>query len=68
MLEKVPGVAVVIPDEGREGISSFRIESETGADTRSAVARAVVTANMELIQLRDIAMTLEDIFIKVTMN
>jgi len=68
LLEKVPGVAAVVPSDERDGIMSFRVESEPGADTRSAVARAIVTANMELVQLRDIAMTLEDIFIKVTMN
>jgi ABC-2 type transport system ATP-binding protein len=69
ILERVAGVASVVREEQEDGgVSVFRIEAAGKTDPRPAVAKAVMNANMELRQLRDVAMTLEDIFIKVTMN
>lgn len=67
-LEKVPGVNAVIPLQGSEGVSVYNIQAANEADVRPSVARTVVGENLELLQLKDQAMTLEDIFIKVTMN
>ena len=67
-LEKIPGVSEVTPQPGYDGVSVFNIQSGTDVDVRPAVARIVVGDNLELLQLKDLTLTLEDIFIKVTMN
>ena len=45
---------------------SFRLESAEGADLREAVFRAFARADLPLLELRRDAMTLEDIFLKLT--
>jgi ABC-2 type transport system ATP-binding protein len=65
-LEKVigaiPGVAHISPtlDGGLE------YESVAGQDVRPAVARAVVNAGYDLLELRPIGLSLEDIFLQLT--
>jgi ABC-2 type transport system ATP-binding protein len=67
-LEKVTGVSAATPLPGYDGVSVFTIQSENDVDVRPAVARIVVGENLELLQLKDQTLSLEDIFIKVTMN
>lgn len=45
---------------------SFRLEAEEGADLREAVFRAFARSDLPLLELRRDAMTLEDIFLKLT--
>jgi ABC-2 type transport system ATP-binding protein len=68
VLERIPGVASVSVTVAGEGVTEFIVVSEGGTDVRPGAARAAVNGNLELVQLRDISMSLEDIFIKVTMN
>jgi ABC-2 type transport system ATP-binding protein len=68
VIERIPGVAAVTEEQGYDGVSVFMIDSSSDTDVRPQVSKAVVNADMELLQLRDVALTLEDIFIKVTMN
>jgi ABC-2 type transport system ATP-binding protein len=68
VIERIPGVTAVTEEQGYDGVSVFMIDSASETDVRPEVSKAVVTADMELLQLRDVALTLEDIFIKVTMN
>ena len=68
VLERIPGVTAVKEEPGYDGVSVFTVVSATNADIRPEVAKAAVTSNLELLQLRDVSMTLEDIFIRVTMN
>jgi hypothetical protein len=53
---------------GYDGVSAFKIMTGTEVDVRPAVARLVVGENLELLQLKDQTLSLEDIFIKVTLN
>jgi ABC-2 type transport system ATP-binding protein len=66
--EKIPGVMSVSPEPGNDGVSVFVIEASNDTDIRPVVARTVHENGLELLQLRDISLTLEDIFIKVTMK
>jgi len=67
-IEKIPGITGIFPENSSDGISSYKIETDSTADVRPEVARMVVGENLELLQLRDVAPTLEDIFIRVTMK
>jgi len=67
-IEKIPGITGIFPENGPDGISSYKIETDSTADVRPEVARTVVGENLELLQLRDVSLTLEDIFIRVTMK
>ena len=50
----------------RRSAPSFRLEAEEGADLREAVFRAFARSDLPLLELRRDAMTLEDIFLKLT--
>ncbi|NUM47436.1 MAG: ABC transporter ATP-binding protein [Anaerolineales bacterium] len=62
LVAKVPGVKQV------QAIRDGQIEFETqpGYDSRPQVARAVIEANYDLLELRAISMSLEDIFLELT--
>ena len=42
------------------------VTAKPGADPRAAIAAAAVDAGGKLVELRPLAMTLEDIFLEVT--
>jgi hypothetical protein len=65
-LERVPGVANVLPAEARDGRASFRVESAQGQHIRPALARAVVEAGWQLHELHAATMSLESIFLELT--
>lgn len=67
-LEAIPGVLSISPETRGDGISSFTVESDHTVDVRPEVARTVMGERLELLQLSDISLTLEDIFIRVTMK
>jgi len=50
----------------RDSAAGFEVDSEKGADIRSAVANAVVRGGWGLLELRPIRMSLEDIFLSLT--
>ncbi|MBN1146722.1 MAG: ABC transporter ATP-binding protein [Anaerolineales bacterium] len=62
VLGGIPGIARVV---GRE---AGRIEFETapGQDPRPDVARALVNAGYDLLEMRSVGMSLEDIFLELT--
>jgi ABC-2 type transport system ATP-binding protein len=62
ILNQVPGVSGV--SEGSEG--SYEFESRPGQDTRPEVARAVIAAGYDLLEMRPIGMSLEEIFLELT--
>lgn len=62
LVSKLPGVKQVHPI--RDGQIEF--ETQPGLDNRPAVARAIVQANYDLLELRAIGMSLEDIFLQLT--
>jgi Ran GTPase-activating protein (RanGAP) involved in mRNA processing and transport len=42
------------------------LESTPGEDTRPAVARAIVNAGYDLLEMKPVGMSLEDIFLQLT--
>jgi len=62
LLAKIPGVRRVTAT----GDNSLEFESSPGKDVRAEVARAVVNNNYDLLELRPIGMSLEEIFLQLT--
>jgi ABC-2 type transport system ATP-binding protein len=62
VVRNVPGVVRISPsvDGGLE------LEMLPGEDIRPHLARAVITANFDLLELRQVSLSLEDIFIELT--
>ena len=52
----------------REDESTFLVESRLDADVREAVARLAVDTNWGLVELRPVELSLEDVFLHVTME
>jgi ABC-2 type transport system ATP-binding protein len=62
VLSKVPGVVCVYPGSNAE----FEFETAPGQDVRPQVARAVIAAGYDLLELRPVGLSLEDIFLQLT--
>jgi ABC-2 type transport system ATP-binding protein len=62
LVASISGVAGVLSSKG----NSLEIETVPGLDVRASVARAIVEAGYDLLELRNIGMSLEDIFIELT--
>lgn len=60
-LARVTAVASVMPYA-----DGFTVTASAGADVRSRLAEAVIRAGWELLELRPLAMSLEDIFLELT--
>ena len=67
-LEKLPGVVTVKEAPQPDNIVRFTIEADNKTDIRPDIAKTVVNENLELLELKNLSLSLEDIFIKVTMN
>ena len=61
IVSNVPGVLSAVEQEGL-----LEIESKPEQDVRPAVARAVVGAGFDLLEIYSVGMSLEDIFIQLT--
>lgn len=66
-IEQVDGVTK-IEVEALEGRDCFKalVESESGTDLRSKLASAVVGKGLELLELKAVSLSLEDIFLQLT--
>lgn len=62
IISEVPGVTHV----SVSGDGSLEFETVPGQDARPDVARAIVTSGYNLLELRPIGMSLEDIFLQLT--
>jgi gliding motility-associated transport system ATP-binding protein len=62
VIGKVPGVVRV----QMVHVGSFEFEMAAGRDMRPAVARAVVEAHYDLMEIRPVGMSLEEIFLQLT--
>jgi ABC-2 type transport system ATP-binding protein len=62
LIEKVPGVLRVVRDENGD----LEFETTAGQDVRPQVARTVVNAGYDLIEMRPVGINLEDIFLQLT--
>jgi ABC-2 type transport system ATP-binding protein len=65
-LSAVARVTGVMVAEGRDGVATYNVAHEIGADVRELVAAAVVNGGFGLLEMRQAAMTLEDIFLRLT--
>ncbi len=66
-LKAIPGVLNVFPDQSiiQDGYP-YVVESQLGHDVREDLARCVVANQWGLLEMRPIAMTLEDVFLRLT--
>jgi ABC-2 type transport system ATP-binding protein len=62
-LSAVPGVVRVAPSANTPG--AFEIDSESGRDVRRELARAVVLGGHDLVELRPLRVSLEEIFLSL---
>jgi ABC-2 type transport system ATP-binding protein len=69
-LKSVPRVLSVQTDSGdgrsANGLATFTVQSEVGADIREALASAVVKGGFGLMELRPAHLSLEEIFLQLT--
>jgi ABC-2 type transport system ATP-binding protein len=65
-LQAIPGVTGVTVTDAQNGLVGFEVNSESGRDVRRDLARAIVTQNWGLLELRPTRMSLEDIFLSLT--
>ena len=67
VLQAVPGVTgVSVVDANVGGGTGYEVSSERGHDIRRDLARAVVSQNWGLLELRPMRMSLEEIFLSLT--
>jgi ABC-2 type transport system ATP-binding protein len=64
-LEQVASVSKVLDQESNAGRMIFDVESLTGSDVRPDVARAVVQAGWNLLEMKS-STTLEEVFLELT--
>lgn len=62
LVQKIPGVTAV--NGNADG--DFEVEIAPGKDLRPEVARALVSADYELLEMRSVGLSLEDIFLELT--
>ena len=65
-LEQVPGVSKVLDRATSGPRYVFEVESLQGSNARPDIARAVVHAGWNLIELKSSTMTLEEVFLELT--
>lgn len=69
MIRAIPGVAKVTADMEREpGVFEYDIEAEEGHDIRRELFKRITGKNWVLLGLKTSELTLEDIFLKITMG
>jgi len=61
----IPAVTAVRPGDER---NTLLIDSQVGADVRADVARMIVEAGLDLLELRPVELTLEEVFRELTME
>jgi len=64
-LRGVPGVLRVAVQETRDGAASFVVEASRGHDVRGDLARLVTSRAWPLLDLHQVGMSLEEVFIRV---
>ena len=67
-LEKIKGISTIKEEFSSDGVVIYTIDVENTVDVRPEIAKTVLDENLELLQLKNLSLSLEDIFIKVTMK
>jgi ABC-2 type transport system ATP-binding protein len=65
-VSSIKGVKNVDVQSGADGLVTAEIESESGADLRAQIASQVVKKGFDLLEMRAINLSLEDIFMQLT--
>ena len=66
-LHEIEGVLSVVSKPLREGeVSSYRIETELKQDVRGRIAQSVVEGGFELLEIRSLQLSLEEVFTQLT--
>jgi ABC-2 type transport system ATP-binding protein len=65
-LRGVDGIVTVNPRGDAAGHTILELQAEEGKDIRAAAARAIVAANIDLLSLSQISLSLEDVFLELT--
>jgi ABC-2 type transport system ATP-binding protein len=65
-LEEVAGVARVVSRDSRDGLAAFDVEGLENYFLRPELARAVVQSGWNLVELKAVGESLEDIFLELT--
>ena len=60
--------AARLREEGFKDAETVEFEFSSGQDVRPQVAKAVVQAGYELIEMRPVGMSLEEIFLELTQD
>ena len=69
VIRDVSGVTGVESDDtGTEGVFRYIVEARPGRDARPNIAAAIVRRKWDLLQLESLGMSLEDIFLRLTMK
>ena len=56
----------VNPRGSSSGNTILELQAEEGKDIRAAAARAIVAANIDLLSLSQVSLSLEDVFLELT--
>ena len=65
-LRDVEGIVTVNPRGGASGNTVLELQAEEGVDIRAAAARAIIGANIDLLSLTQVSLSLEDVFLELT--
>ena len=66
ILEHVDGVKAVRPLQIRENLFSYTLDTDIGKEVRPLLAEAVIKNGFNLLEIRPLEMSLEEIFLKLT--
>ncbi|MBT4482663.1 MAG: ATP-binding cassette domain-containing protein [Candidatus Latescibacteria bacterium] len=67
-IENINGVSSISEVKKNLDTTTYTIVSEDSVDIRPEIARTVINENLELLELKNTSMTLEEVFINVTMT
>lgn len=65
-LRKVDGVREVLRQQGEGNVSTYVLECNPGSNLQEKLAALVIQQNWGLLELHSVAMSLEDIFLRLT--
>ena len=65
-LREVDGIVTINPRTSSSGITVLELQAEEGADIRAAAARAIIGAQIDLLSLTQVSLSLEDVFLELT--
>jgi len=66
VLEQVPGVSKVTEHAASSGRLVFEVENMAGQNVRGDLARAIVQAGWNLLELKSMTLSLEEVFLELT--